>query len=262
MLRALVALLCALSLIACGQPSDLTPGSPDTSEPASIDGGWRLVDGRGPDGQIPKGEEIDITLDIEGTNASGRSACNQYFGEITHTEEAFRFGGLGSTEMACPGPRMEAESLYMAALAQIDSRRMEGDVLVLSGGKSELLFKKIPPQPTADLTDTEWHLEGLIVGTGDGGSVSSVQPATLVLHADGRLTGSTGCRVLTGKWEEQPSLIAVPELSAEGGCPPALRDQDSHVVGVIGDGFVAEISGGSLTLTDPEGAPGLLYRAD
>ena len=262
MTRALAFLLSALTFVACGQPSEPGPGSPEPSEQASIDGGWRLVDGRGPGGEIPKGDEIDITLDVDGTTASGRSACNQYFGEITDTEGAFRFGGLGSTEMACPGPRMEAEALYMEALANVDSRRMEGDVLVLSGGKSELLFRKIPPQPTAELIDTEWRLEGLIAGSGDEASVSSVEPATLVLHADGRLSGSTGCRELAGEWEERPSHIAMRELSAEGDCPAAFRDQDSHVVGVIGDGFVAEIDGSSLTLTDPEGTPGLLYRAD
>ena len=261
MKRTLASVLCLLTFMACGQPSD--PGaSPDSPDPTSIEGGWRLVDGRGPGGEIPKGDEIDITLDIEGTTASGRSACNQYFSEIDESEDSFRLRGIGGTEMGCAPDVMEAEKLYHQALAEVDSRRMEGQILVLSGGKSELLFERIPPQPTAELTDTEWHLEGLIVGSGDEGSVSSVQPATLVLHADGRLTGSTGCRKLTGKWEEQPSHIATPELGAEGRCPASLRDQDDHVVGVIGDGFVAELEGTSLTLTDPEGGRGLLYRAD
>ncbi|MFP5352088.1 MAG: META domain-containing protein [Actinomycetota bacterium] len=262
MVRVLISLLCALSLVSCGQPSEPGPGAQQPSEPSSIEGGWRLVDGRGPGGEIPKGEEIDITLDIEGSNASGRSACNSYFGEITDTGQEFRFGGLGSTEMACPGPRMEAEALYMEALGRVDSRRMEGEVLVLFGDDTELLFKRIPPQPTAQLTDTQWQLEGLISGTGDEATVSSVEPATLVLHADGRLTGSTGCRELVGEWVERPSHIATPELGAEGDCPAALQEQDGHVIGVIGDGFVAEIDGTSLTISDPDGTNGLLYRAE
>src|SRR5687767_11303861 len=207
MVRALLSLVCALSLISCGQPSEPAPGPPQTADPASIDGGWRLVDGRGPEGDIPKGDNSQITLEIEGSQVGGRSACNQYFAEIVETEDSFRLRGIGSTDMGCEPELMDAESRYHRALSEVDSRRMEGEVLVLSGGKSELLFKKIPPQPTADLTDTEWHLEGLIVGSGDEASVSSVEPATLLLHADGRLTGSTGCRELIGKWEERPSNI-------------------------------------------------------
>lgn len=262
MTRIAAAMLCTLALISCGEPSTPSPGTPEPTEPASIDGGWRLVDGRGPGGEIPKGDDIQITLEVEGSHVGGRSACNQYFAEIAETDSSFSLSGIGSTEMGCEPKLMEAEKLYHQALSQVDSRRMEGDVLVLSGGKSELLYRKIPPQPTADLTDTEWNLEGLIAGAGDEGTVSSVEPATLVLHADGRLTGSTGCRELVGRWEERPSHIATPELGAEGRCPASLRDQDGHVVGVIGDGFVAEIDGRSLTLTDPDGAAGLLYRSD
>lgn len=262
MVRMFVSLLCALLLVSCGQPSEPAPGSPQPAEPASLEGGWRLVDGRGPDGDIPKGDDIQITLEIEGSQVGGRSACNQYFAEIVETEDTFRLRGIGSTDMGCEPELMDAESRYHRALSEVDSRRMEGEVLVLSGGKSELLFKKIAPQPTAQLIDTEWQLEGLIAGNGDEGSVSSVQPATLTLHGDGRLSGSTGCRELTGTWQERPGHIATPEFGAEGRCSEALRDQDDHVVGVIGDGFVAEIEGASLTLTDPGGANGLLYRAD
>jgi hypothetical protein len=44
-------------------------------------------------------------------------------------------------------------------------------------------------------------------------------------------------------------------------CPAELSEQDSHVVGVIGDGFVPSIKGDLLTLLDPGGV-GLVYRAE
>ena len=43
-------------------------------------------------------------------------------------------------------------------------------------------------------------------------------------------------------------------------CPAELANQDSHVVSVIGDGFVPSIDGEMLTLVDPGGV-GLVYRA-
>jgi hypothetical protein len=44
-------------------------------------------------------------------------------------------------------------------------------------------------------------------------------------------------------------------------CPADLIDQDSHVVSVIGDGFIPSVEGELLTLMDPGGI-GLVYRAE
>ncbi len=46
----------------------------------------------------------------------------------------------------------------------------------------------------------------------------------------------------------------------EVNCASELQEQDSHVVSVVGDGFVPSIEGDLLTLTDP-GSIGLVYRA-
>jgi len=176
--------------------------------------------------------------------------------------ERFEIQGVGGTEMGCPGRRMEAEGLYVQALSAVKTQRMEGDVLVLSGPQVELLYREIPPVPTAKLADTEWQLSGLVHGSGPDGAVSSAQPAMLLLASDGTLTGTTGCRDLEGRWEERSGHIAVPELAAEGDCPSELRDQDDHVVGVIGDGFTVEIDGNSLTLMDVSSDKGLTYIAE
>jgi len=255
----LVALVCASLLAGCGEPAD--PGAPSAPR-EDIDGGWRLVDGRGPDGPIPQGDEIEITLEIEGTTIGGRSACNQYFADVIRDGERFEIQGVGGTEMGCPGRRMEAEGLYVQALSAVKTQRMEGDVLVLSGPQVELLYREIPPVPTADLVGTEWQLNGLVHGSGPDGAVSSAQPASLLLAPGGKLTGTTGCRELDGRWEERPDHIAVVELAAEGSCLPELRDQDDHVVGVIGDGFTIEIDGGTLTITDGLSDRGLIYIAE
>lgn len=257
--RIAIAVGLALALAGCGEPSDPPAGDGDPAPRESIDGGWRLVDGRGPDGPIPKGDEIEITLEIDGTTIGGRSACNQYFSDVIRDGERFEVQGVGGTEMGCPGVRMEAEALYVQALSAVKTHRMEGDVLVLSGPEVELLYKEIPPVPTAELIDTEWQLNGLIYGSGPEGTVSSAQPATLMLASDGTLTGTTGCRDLEGRWEDRSGHIAVPELSASGKCPPELREQDGHVVQVIGDGFTVEIDESSMTVTDVLSPNGLMY---
>jgi heat shock protein HslJ len=81
----------------------------------------------------------------------------------------------------------------------------------------------------------------------------------LLLSADGDLTASTGCRTLTGRWQEGGGVIVVPELAADGDCSDDLARQDSLVVTVLGDEFQAEVNGEQLTLTSM-GGDGLLYR--
>ncbi len=256
----LIALAYALLLAACGQPSPGGGGDPPAG--SDIDGGWRLVDGRGPKGAIPKGDDIDITMEIDGTSARGRSACNQYFAQVRRHEDNFEVDGVGGTEMACGNRLMEAEDRYLDAFRRVTSQRMEGDVLVLSGPRVELLYREIPPVPTAELVGTQWHLNGLVYGRDPEGVVSSAEPATLTLSPDGRLTGTTGCRNLEGRWEDRSGVIAVPELSASGRCPAELEEQDRHVVQVIGDEFTVEIDGRSLTVSDVLSSNGLMYVAD
>jgi hypothetical protein len=48
-------------------------------------------------------------------------------------------------------------------------------------------------------------------------------------------------------------------FTADGECPEHLAAQDSHVVGVLGDGFRAAIDGERLTITN-DGPLGLGYR--
>lgn len=262
MVRSGVAIIgCAMLLAACGEPSE-PPASPGAPGREDIDGGWRLVDGRGPDGPIPKGEQIEITLDIAGTEIGGRSACNQYFAEVRRDGDRFEVDGVGGTEVGCATRVMQAEERYLDALERVRSQRMEGEVLVLSGPQVELLYREIPPVPTAELVGTEWRLNGLVYGRGPEGLVSSAEPATLTLLDDGRLVGSTGCRELEGRWEDRSGVIVVPELSASGRCPAGLREQDDHVVQVIGDEFTVEIEGRSLTVWDGLSPNGLIYVAD
>ncbi len=131
--------------------------------------------------------------------------------------------------------------------------------LTLSGDGVELLFQALPPVPTAELTGMVWVLESLV----DGDSVSSVggERATLELFSDNSMLGSTGCRDLHGRYETTGADVTMPEMAAEGDCPPDLQAQDSHVITVLGDGFRASVEGQVLNLSS-SGGLGLVYRAE
>jgi heat shock protein HslJ len=237
-----------LALAACGE-GDVTL---DTSSSPRPDGDWQLTAG------ITMVDGYPITMSINGSEVSGRAACNSYFGTVTVNGSAVSFGEMGQTAMGCEPAVMAAETAFMTVLGLATSFEYAEDGLVLTSPEGDLVFHAVVPVPTAELVGTTWLLETLI----EGEAASSVagEPATLLLDADGTLTGSTGCRTLTGRWLENGGVIIVPELSADGECPDELWNQDSLVVTVVGDEFRAEVDGDKLTLTSM-GGDGLAYRA-
>ena len=258
-LRLLGTLLVAA--VACGESAVPRPGSSDPGgSAASYDGTWRLVEGRGPEGEVPIVQGYRITLSIEGRNINGTAACNGYGGEASIDGSSFSLGSVSITEMACRPDVMDSEAAYTAALPTVDEIARDGDTLTLTGKNTELRFEIVPPIPTADLVDTQWELESLIYGAGNDGVVGSAAPARLLLKSDGTIRGTTGCRDLYGEWIEDGDEIAFTTFGARGNCPEELREQDGHVVTVLGDGFTPEIEGDRLTIVD-RGGLGLEYRA-
>lgn len=238
-----------------------TPAEPSEVPDAGGDpvGSWQLSAG------IVNGEPVRVlenhrvTLTIEGSRIGGTAACNGYGGTLSTAGGRLDIGGLGQTDMACEPQAMELEAVYMHALAMTESIGVEEGDLVLEGPGVELRFTRLEPPPTAELVDTVWVLETLVSGgvaSPPGGDV-----ATLELRSDGTLSGSTGCRTFQGRWIEYGDEILTPDLRMDDTtCPPAMVDQDSHVVSVIGDGFVPSLDADRLTLSDA-GGEALVYRA-
>ena len=142
MLRPVIAAFAALLLVAACAGSSVTtvPSEP----PAALDPGgeWLLTSGT-VDGQpLALVADAPVTFVVDGSNVSGRSACNQYFGQFALVDGRVTLGGLGGTEMACEEPIMTLEGAYLAALAKVDAVRMDGESLVMTGPGTELRFER------------------------------------------------------------------------------------------------------------------------
>jgi heat shock protein HslJ len=246
------ATLIALLMAACG-------GDDDATEAASTaDGDWVMASGSLDGAEVPVVDGYRITMSIAGGDIGGTAACNSYGGTVERDETTFRVVEFSVTEMACEPPVMASEAAFLEALGRLDSYERGTDALTLRGEGVELVFTSLAPVPTADLVDTVWILESLV----EGNSVSTVMgDATLELRDDGTLTGSTGCRELTGTWVTAGDTVQFTEFAALGDCDPELASQDEHVTTVLGDGFTATIEGDRL-LVRSAGLEGLDYRAD
>jgi heat shock protein HslJ len=312
LLIAVLAVL-ALALAACGGTADTggtrggttsggddrgtttTPGDGDASAPDTAEaprdgadtkepdastgpaGAWLLV-AADPPIEVPADARVTLEVVADGDvwQVGGTSACNSYFGTVRTDGSAWTGDGYGQTEMACDEPRMATERTYLDALTTVEVwTRPTADELVLSGPDAELRFAALPAVPIAALTGTTWLLEGLIVGTGPDGAVSSTvseaDEATLRLDPDGVLAASTGCRTFDGEWVERGDEVLLttfgetddsPNVAADGPttCGEAVIAQEDHVLSVLGDRFRAEVDGQRLTLSSREGL-GLSYVA-
>lgn len=245
----------AVVLAACGSQSP----SPTNDAPPDVDGSWVLTSGRGPAGVVPLVDAHQVTLTIEGTQVGGVAACNHYGARFTIRGGRLAVEELSSTAIGCDAPIAASEAAYLEALQVVSRAEREGETLILSGPDVELRFAALAEPPTADLVDTIWVLETVVVGNVAAAPLGD--RATLELRADGTFSGSTGCRTFDGEWLEKGEQIVATSMSTTDlACPPELVDQDSHVVAVIGDGFVPTVEGTVLTLNDPAGI-GLVYRA-
>lgn len=253
MRRFVLLLVGVLALVACGSGTGAGAGGAD------VEGEWQLRSGTTDGTAIPQPDGPGATLDVSGDRASGTAFCNHWFATVRADGPGFALEGIGSTEMACRPDVMAAERAYLTALAAVDTATVDGEELVLTGEGVDLRFEPVTPVPEEELLGTRWTLESLV----DGGTASSTVggPATLELSADGSLTGSTGCRELSGRFTVEGDVVRATELSAgTGDCPAEVEAQDAHVVAVLGDGFRVSVEGDRLTLTAPDGR-GLVYRA-
>ena len=143
MSRLLAAAFAAIVVLvaACGGAS--VPSVPSVPPVALEPGGeWLLTAGTVDGQQLALVADAPVTFVVEGSNVSGRSACNQYFGQFALVDGHVSLSGLGGTEMACEEPIMTLEGAYLAGLAKVDAARMDGDALVLTGPGTELRFER------------------------------------------------------------------------------------------------------------------------
>ena len=227
-------------------------------------GTWELRFGGGPSGEVPVVDGWPITITFASDTLGGTAACNDYGATYRIEGHQLMISGVGSNDAGCAEEVLASEAAFFEALADVDGIDLVGSgdpasaQLALSGMGTELIFAWTPPAPTGELIGRLWLLEAL----GQDGRLTPAQgdPATLRLDADGGMVGSTGCRDLVGRYLTSGREVVLNELGAEGDCPSSLQAQDSLVISVLGDGFVATVDGDRLELVS-SGGEGLRYRA-
>jgi heat shock protein HslJ len=258
MMRMLTPLLLVLALlaVACGEA-----GTGAGEGTLDLDGDWVLVDGTGPDGEIPIAAAQAPTLTIDGDRWGG-TVCNSYGATAQVDGDRVRLDDVAWTEMWCEDEDlMSSESAYLAVFPAVARFERVGHQLVLTGPDVELVYDPVAPEPDADLEGTTWRMDALVEGAGPDGSVSSVLGEGFLEFAGGQLGGHSGCNSFSASYELEDDRLLVGDVSQTLiGCEEALQRQEAHVVGVLEADPTLLVEGSRLELTAADGR-GLLYRA-
>ena len=262
------AALAAVLLTACAGPAAPGGGTdPEAAAPPEVLlGGWELVSGHGPDGEVVPQDGHPMTLEIDRDAWGGNGGCNRYSGSVTVVGDELTMLEVAVTSMACMEDGvMEAEAAYLAAFSAVDRWDLDGDRLTLTGPEAQLEFTRAAPVADAPLLGTTWQLAELISGDGPDAAVSSVwTDAELVLGEDGRLSGSTGCNRMMGGFElDGEMLVLEPVATTRMACTDdGVAEQERQVLAVFdADALTVELEGDRLVLRSPDGSA-LGYRAD
>jgi heat shock protein HslJ len=243
-------------LVGCGEagPAVDAPGG-------ELGGGWVLLEGEGPRGEVPVLDGAPVTLEIDGTDWAGTAACNHYGATVEIDGGRVEVTQMIQTEMACEPDVMVSEEAYPASPAEVTAYERTGERLVLSGDGVRLVFDVVESEEEPALVGTDWLLDSLVVGQGADGAVSqATHDAVLLMDEDGRFDATTGCRNLAGSWESDGTTIRFEVDDRDDvDCPDEVAVQDDHVLAVLDGEVEAAQEGRTLQLSGPQ--RGLVYRS-
>ena len=212
-----------------------------------LDGTWVLVSGSTADGPlaVTPGARVSLTFDDDGLG--GKGPCNDYGADYDLDGASFDVSGPGieQTFAGCVDEALGAlESAYLSALNAVDTVTRDGSALTMTGEDVELGLRLEEPFPRADVVDQRWLLvswtdesgadhrpewepgQRPFVRFGDSGGVG------------GRVSASTGCRALEGRWRMWRGAPHITRASWRGTCPDRLMDQEMTIGNALSEPVV------------------------
>jgi heat shock protein HslJ len=187
---------------------------------------------------VLEGSTVTAQFDAEG-RVSGSAGCNSYSASYTTSNRSLTISTAISTLMACPEPAgiMEQEQAYLAALENVTTYDIRGNMLALKDSEGAVMVQYV-----ASIVGITWAWQST---EETGGAVSSVPNSdkyTLTFDAAGRVAVLADCNRGSGSYEIDGDEIRIGPLALTRAlCPP-----DS-----LSDAFVAHLGAvSSLELVD------------
>ena len=242
-----------LVLPACGDEVATTAAGTDPLAATT----WTLVsyvDESGDEQPALPGNPATLAFGEDGF-VTGNTGCNSFRGSYEADGTSLTFSSAATTMMACLPPEAAAqEQAVLAGLEASAAFEVSAEELVVLDGDGEPLLVYVPA--STDLAGTRWGVVG--INNGEGAVVASAgsEAAEVELREGGELAGTTGCRDLTGTYEQgdDGALTLRPDTTGTASCAPEQAEVEADLLAALSATTTYQLSSNLLTLRDGSGA--------
>jgi heat shock protein HslJ len=235
------------------QPASLTG---TTWLGVSFNNGREAVVSALPEAQITAVFAADGTL-------SGSTGCNNY--TTTYTTDGNNITinpQIATTSRACDQPRTEQEMAYLAALPLATTYSISGDVLELRSAEGSLQASYVAQPPSA-LSDNSWLVTAYNNGNQAVVGVISGTRLTAVFHADGTISGNSGCNSFSGTYTTDGSNITIgPLATTMMACEEVVMQQETAYLAALQSAATYQVMGDTMQLRTADDALAAMFAAE
>lgn len=196
------------------------------------------------------------TLRFEAGRAQGSDGCNRYSAAYTAVDGRLQIGPRGaSTLMACPEPASRLAAAFNAAMAKVQSYRLDGQSLVLLDASGATLASFAAQG--AELAGTAWQVTAYNNGQQAVVGVKTGSTITMAFTPQGRVSGSGGCNNYSGSYTASTGQLTIASVATtRRACadPEGVMAQEAAFLRALETVASARREGLQLELRTPTGA--------
>ncbi len=248
-----LALFALTSLVGCSTAArarHTTQNATQLEAPA-----WSVRQLRGGSGSlIPLADGSSISARFESGTITGESSINTYsakYAVARGDSVVFTLGPV--TKISGPGPLMTQENAYLSALADTRLFRVSAELLELLDAAGKQLVVYGPAAP-ARLTGQMWYCHGYNNGKGAVVGLIGKSTITIILSADGHVTGSSGVNEYGTSYATNTESMTIDAVlpSTHMSGPKPLVDQERAYLHALRKTTSYRVDGDRLILWDGE----------
>jgi heat shock protein HslJ len=243
----------AASAASASGAASVPPASPEPDE-VQPEGTWQVTAydawGDGLVAPLP-GSTLTVSLLSQG-RLEGQTGCGTYIGGYSVDGQSIRLGVISKGPDPC-GERLTDEAFafsqalgvatsWLASPSGLDLRDQNGQVRVTM------------VQPGGEGLAGEWLVQRYARPDGTLREVLAGSEVTLSLGEDGRVAGSTGCRIFAGEYEAETDRIVIAIDVVGLPCEGEERRQDRRIRTLLDEAVRWERVADTVLLRDAAGA--------